>query len=101
MRIDPKKVELIRFNGMPHLIGKVETDPDRVIGVLRWLTAEMDRRYELFAQLGAKHLRDYNRKIARLSAAKQSPSKPLPFVAVIIDELADLMTVWPGQPVST
>lgn len=95
--IDPKKVELIRFNGMPHLIGKVETDPDRVIGVLRWLTAEMDRRYELFAQLGAKHLRDYNRKIARLSAAKQSPSKPLPFVAVIIDELADLMVAYPAD----
>ncbi len=99
--IDPKKVELIRFNGLPHLIGKVETDPDRVIGVLRWLTTEMDRRYELFAQVGAKHLNDYNRKLARRSAAKQTESKPLPFIAVIIDELADLMVAYPGDAEQT
>jgi S-DNA-T family DNA segregation ATPase FtsK/SpoIIIE len=90
--IDPKKVELIRFNGMPHLLGKVETDAERVIGVLRWLTAEMDRRYELFAASNAKHLEDYNRK-----ARRRKEEKPLPYMAVFIDELADLMTMYPGD----
>jgi S-DNA-T family DNA segregation ATPase FtsK/SpoIIIE len=90
--IDPKKVELIRFNGLPHLLGKVEVEGDRVIGVLRWLTAEMDRRYELFAATGAKHLQDYNRKIAR---KKDTPK--LPNIVVFIDELADLMANYPGD----
>ncbi len=90
--IDPKKVELIRFNGLPHLLGKVEVEGDRVIGVLRWLTAEMDRRYEVFAQLGAKHVKDYNRK-----ASRNKNMKPLPFIAVFVDELADLMATYPGD----
>ena len=90
--IDPKKVELIRFNGMPHLLGKVEVDVERVTGVLRWLAAEMDRRYELFAAINAKHLEDYNRK-----AKRRKELEPLPFMAVFIDELADLMTMYPGE----
>ena len=61
--IDPKKVEFIRFNGLPHLIGNVEVESDRAVGVLRWLTAEMDRRYEMFAQVGARNLNGYNRKV--------------------------------------
>jgi S-DNA-T family DNA segregation ATPase FtsK/SpoIIIE len=87
--IDPKKVELIRFNGLPHLLGKVETDHDRVSGVLRWLIAEMERRYEMFAKLGAKNLEVYNRKIAR-----HEETMPLPTIGVFIDELADLMTMY-------
>ena len=90
--IDPKKVELIRFNGLPHLLGKVEVEGERVIGVLRWLTAEMDRRYQLFAATGAKHLQDYNRKIGR---KKDTPK--LPNIVVFIDELADLMATFPGD----
>jgi S-DNA-T family DNA segregation ATPase FtsK/SpoIIIE len=90
--IDPKKVELIRFNGMPHLLGKVEIEAERVIGVLRWLTAEMDRRYELFAAINAKHLEDFNRK-----AKRRKELEPLPYMAVFIDELADLMTMYPGD----
>ena len=62
--IDPKKVELVRFNGLPHLIGKVETEADRAVGVLRWLTAEMDRRYEMFAKVNARNLNGYNRRDA-------------------------------------
>ncbi len=89
--IDPKKVELIRFNGLPHLIGSVETEADRAVGVLRWLTAEMDRRYELFAAVGARNLNGYNRKMGR------DKSKKLPFMAVFIDELADLMHTYPGD----
>ncbi len=91
--IDPKKVELVRFNGLPHLIGSVEVEADRAVGVLRWLTAEMDRRYELFAKVGARNLNGYNRR-----ASKQGDDgKPLPFIAVFIDELADLMHTYPGD----
>jgi DNA segregation ATPase FtsK/SpoIIIE, S-DNA-T family len=90
--IDPKKVELIRFNGMPHLMGKVEADPDRVVGVLNWLTGEMDRRYEFFASLQAKNLADFNHKVSR-----RQDIRPLPYMAVFIDELADLMAAYPGE----
>jgi DNA segregation ATPase FtsK/SpoIIIE, S-DNA-T family len=86
--IDPKRVELVRFNGLPHLLGRVEVEIDRVLGVLRWLTAEMDRRYEMFATVGAKQLADYNRKIGRF---KDQPVAKLPHIVVFIDELADLM----------
>jgi len=90
--IDPKKVELIRFNGLPHLIGTVEVEADRAVGVLRWLTAEMDRRYEMFSTVGARNLNGYNRKIAR-----DKDKKKLPYLAVFIDELADLMHMYPGD----
>ncbi|KAA3656134.1 MAG: DNA translocase FtsK [Chloroflexi bacterium] len=90
--IDPKKVEFIRFNGMPHLIGNVEVDADRAVGVLRWLTAEMDRRYEMFTQVNARNLNGYNRKVA-----KHKTLKKMPYIAVFIDELADLMHIYPGD----
>ena len=90
--IDPKKVEFIRFNGLPHLIGKVEVDADRAVGVLRWLTAEMDRRYEMFTQVNARNLNGYNRKVA-----KHKTLKKMPFIGVFIDELADLMHIYPGD----
>ena len=90
--IDPKKVELIRFNGLPHLIGKVEVEADRAVGVLRWLTAEMDRRYELFTMVGARNLNGYNGRVARHPTLKK-----LPYLAVFIDELADLMHMYPGD----
>ena len=90
--IDPKKVELIRFNGLPHLIGAVEVEADRAVGVLRWLTAEMDRRYEMFAEVGVRNLSGYNQKIARRQDVKQ-----LPYLVVFIDELADLMHMYPGD----
>lgn len=90
--VDPKKVEFIRFNGLPHLIGQVEVEADRAVGVLRWLTAEMDRRYELFSLLNARNLNGYNRK-----AAGNPKFKTLPYIAVFIDELADLMHTYPGD----
>lgn len=91
--IDPKKVELVRFNGLPHLIGNVEVDADRAVGVLRWLTAEMDRRYELFQGISARNIGGYNRKFAAASKAHLR----LPYIAVFIDELADLMHMYPGD----
>ncbi len=90
--IDPKKVELIRFNGLPHLIGQVEVEADRAVGVLRWLTAEMDRRYEMFAQVNARNIGGYNRKVAG-----DKTRKKFPYIAVFIDELADLMYTYPGD----
>ena len=90
--IDPKKVELIRFNGLPHLIGQVEVEADRAVGVLRWLTAEMDRRYEMFALVNARNIGGYNRKVAG-----DKTRKKFPYIAVFIDELADLMHTYPGD----
>jgi len=90
--IDPKRVELLRFNGLPHLMGKVETDLTRIGGVLRWCTVEMDRRFKLLEQESAKDITAYNRKVAR----RKKPST-LPRVVIMIDELSDLMMLAPDQ----
>ena len=90
--IDPKMVELVRFNGLPHLFGKVETDLDRITGVLRWVTREMDRRYKLFETVGARNLENYISKTARKKDAERMPR-----LVVLIDELADLMMRAPDE----
>jgi S-DNA-T family DNA segregation ATPase FtsK/SpoIIIE len=90
--IDPKMVELVRYNGVPHLIGKVETELERITVVLRWCTAEMDRRYRLLEQAAARDLEAYNRKMRRRRDAER-----LPRLVLLIDELADLMMMAPDQ----
>jgi S-DNA-T family DNA segregation ATPase FtsK/SpoIIIE len=85
--IDVKMVELLRFNGLRHLLGKVETDVQRILGVLRWLVAEMEHRYRLLESLHVRDIQAYNRK------AKTH----LPRIVVIVDELADLMMSAPDQ----
>ncbi|MFN8413626.1 MAG: DNA translocase FtsK [Anaerolineales bacterium] len=90
--IDAKMVELIRFNGLPHLYGKVETNLERILGVLRWVVVEMEHRYRLLESAHARDLDTYNRKISR-----KADSKPLPRIVVMIDELADLMMSAPDQ----
>ncbi len=90
--IDSKMVELIRYNGLPHLYGKVETNIDRILGVLRWVVVEMEHRYRLLESVHARDLDAYNRKIARKVDAKL-----LPRIVVLIDELADLMMSAPDQ----
>lgn len=85
--IDAKMVELIRFNGLPHLLGKVETDVQRILGVLRWLVVEMEHRYRLLEGVHARDIAAYNRKA----------KSPIPRIVVIIDELADLMMSAPDQ----
>jgi len=87
--IDPKMVELVRFNGLPHLYGEVQVDLERVVKVLRWVALEMDDRYRRFADASARHLDDYNRKMAR----QDKPA--LTRIVVLIDELADLMMLAP------
>ena len=90
--IDPKMVEMVRFNGLPHLLGRTEHDLDRIGRVLRWVAQEMDRRYRLFAASGARNIDDYNRRIDAGQAGER-----LPRIVVFIDELADLMMLAPDQ----
>ena len=92
--IDPKKVELVRFNGLPHLYGEVETDLDRILGVLRWVVAEMDRRYKLLELHRSRNIVTFNNKMRRM---KTPAEEPLPYIVVMIDELADLMMSAPDQ----
>jgi len=88
--IDPKRVELARFNGLPHLLGKVEVELERILGVLQWLTREMDERYKTFAAAGARNLADYNKHTGKLAGR-------LPRIVVVLDEMADLMMSAPDQ----
>ena len=90
--IDSKMVELLRYNGLPHLYGKVETNIERIMGVLRWVVVEMEHRYRLLEGAKARDLDSYNRKLAR-----RGDGTPLPRIVVIIDELADLMMSAPDQ----
>jgi len=89
--IDPKMVELIRFNGLPHLLGRVETSLDRILGVLQWVVAEMDRRYKLLEESRSRNIDTYNRKM------RAKKDQTLPKIVVMIDELADLMMSAPEQ----
>jgi S-DNA-T family DNA segregation ATPase FtsK/SpoIIIE len=89
--LDPKMVELVRFNGLPHLLGKVETEVERMLGVLQWAVEEMGRRYRLLEEAHARDLESYNRKMQRRHL------KTTPRIVVIIDELADLMMSAPDQ----
>jgi len=90
--IDPKMVELVRFNGLPHLYGKVETNLERILAVLRWTVAEMDRRYKVLEASRSRNLDTYNRK-----ARRHRNIEPMPRIVVMIDELADLMMSAPDQ----
>jgi S-DNA-T family DNA segregation ATPase FtsK/SpoIIIE len=89
--VDPKRVELTGYNGIPHLLGPVVVEMDRVIGALQWMTREMDKRYHMFAQAGSRNIFDYNVKM------KAQGQKKLPYLVVIIDELADLMMIAPEE----
>jgi S-DNA-T family DNA segregation ATPase FtsK/SpoIIIE len=83
--LDPKMVELVRFNGLPHLLGKVETELERINAVLRWIVAEMQRRYKLLESARARDIDSYNQK------ARKPDDEHLPRIVILIDELADLM----------
>ena len=89
--IDPKMVELTTFNGIPHLRAPVVIELERVVGVLQWATREMDNRYKMFNQARARNIESYNRMLIAKGEA------PLPYVVLVIDELADLMMVAPDE----
>jgi S-DNA-T family DNA segregation ATPase FtsK/SpoIIIE len=86
LMVDPKMVELPAYNGIPHLYGQVITDPSQVTGALAWLTLQMDDRYRAFASRGARNIEEYNRRVIHTRSAE-----PIPYIVLIIDELADLM----------
>ncbi|MBI2863733.1 MAG: DNA translocase FtsK [Chloroflexi bacterium] len=85
LMVDPKRVELIAFEGVPHLVCPVVVEMTRVVGILRWVAKEMDERYRQFAEIGARNIQSYNDKMAK------AEKKGLPYLVVVIDELADLM----------
>jgi S-DNA-T family DNA segregation ATPase FtsK/SpoIIIE len=86
--VDPKRVELTHYNGIPHLLSPVIVEPDKVISALKWILAEMDRRYKLFAQAGARNIDSYN---------ENAGFQALPYIVLFIDELADIMLFSPVE----
>ncbi len=96
--VDPKVVELSVYNGIPHLLIPVVTDPKKAAGALHWGVAEMDDRYQKFAEFNVRDLKGYNKKVEEMKQKgdDQAPSK-MPQIVIIVDELADLMMVAPGE----
>ncbi|MDY0939483.1 DNA translocase FtsK [Priestia megaterium] len=93
MLIDPKMVELAPYNGIPHLVSPVITDAKAATTALKWAVEEMERRYELFAHAGVRDIKKYNERVKE----HNEKSGELPYLVIIIDELADLMMVSPGE----
>ena len=94
--LDPKMVELPQFNGLPHLMGPVETDTERIIGVLRWAAREMDRRYKLLELENARNIESYNEALGRRRKRER-----LPYVVIVVDEIGDLMMSRPDETEKT
>lgn len=88
--IDPKRVELSVYDGIPHLVAPVITEGKKSVGVFRWAISEMERRYELLLQAGARDIKSYNK----------SHQPPLPYIVIVVDELADLMAAY-GREIET
>lgn len=93
LMIDPKVVELNTYNGIPHLLAPVVTDPRKAAGCLRWAVKEMEDRYERFAAAGARDITSYNAYLKKKAQIGAGPDEFLPYLVVVIDELADLMMV--------
>jgi len=86
--VDPKRVELTGYNGIPHLLAPVVVDAERVIGALQWMLREMDSRYHKFSDEGVRNIQEYNKK---------HPEHHIPYLVIVIDELADLMMIAPDE----
>lgn len=96
--IDPKVVELSVYNGIPHLMIPVVTDPKKAAGALNWAVAEMTRRYELFAKYNVRDMKGFNAKVESVSQIEdETKPEKMPQIVIIVDELADLMMVAPGD----
>jgi S-DNA-T family DNA segregation ATPase FtsK/SpoIIIE len=93
--IDPKVVELTSYNGLPHLLTPVVTDAQKAASALRWAVQEMERRYEMFAAAGVRDIGRYNELIDTFPVGEGSSGEKIPYILIIIDELADLMMVSP------
>jgi S-DNA-T family DNA segregation ATPase FtsK/SpoIIIE len=90
--VDPKMVELIVYNHIPHMLSPVVTELERVVPTLKWATREMERRYKIFAKHGFRNIDSY-----KLAARRRADLEPLPYIVIIIDELADLMMMAPDE----
>src|SRR5512143_268812 len=102
LMVDPKRVELTTYNGVPHLLAPVVVELEKVTGVLNWVTREMDERYRKFAKSGARNIDDYNTKVEENNAKESAAQEPiLPYIMVVIDELADLMMLAPDETEKT
>jgi S-DNA-T family DNA segregation ATPase FtsK/SpoIIIE len=106
LMIDPKRVELIGYNGIPHLIAPVVVDLEKTTAALQWVTREMDSRYRLFAKHGARNIVEFNAKVAAAEGSRSGTEgrepandelRKLPYIVVVIDELADLMMMAPDE----
>ena len=99
--VDPKVVELMMYNDIPHLLVPVITEPKKAAEALKWAVAEMESRYQKLAELGVRNLSDYNDKLASVQAEAAEdgvePAKPLAYIVVVIDEFADLMLTAPAD----
>ncbi|MFA5873458.1 MAG: DNA translocase FtsK, partial [Anaerolineales bacterium] len=98
--VDPKRVELTGYNGIPHLLAPVVVEIERVVGALQWMTREMDNRYHKFAEIGARNIADYNVRMASPrpgTGTTPQGGRKLPYLLVVIDELADLMMISPDE----
>ncbi|KSU85122.1 DNA segregation ATPase FtsK/SpoIIIE, S-DNA-T family [Fictibacillus enclensis] len=97
MMIDPKMVELNVYNGVPHLLAPVVTEPKKAAQALKRVVSEMERRYELFSHTGTRNIEGYNEGIRRANNERDAKQPTLPYIVVIVDELADLMMVASGD----
>ncbi|SET39833.1 DNA segregation ATPase FtsK/SpoIIIE, S-DNA-T family [Salinibacillus kushneri] len=95
MMIDPKKVELNVYNGIPHLLTPVVTDPKKASRALKKVVAEMERRYDLFSETGTRNIEGYNEYVKRMNSinSEEEEQPLLPYIVVLVDELSDLMMV--------
>ena len=90
--VDPKMVELLVYNHIPHLLAPVVTELERVVSLMKWAVREMERRYKLLAQKGFRNIESFNRE-----ADKRADLEPLPYIVIVVDELADLMMLAPDE----
>lgn len=95
--VDPKVVELSVYNGIPHLMIPVVTDPKKAAGALNWAVAEMERRYKAFAEYNVRDIKGYNDKVPEMPEIEGRKPEKMPQIVIIVDELADLMMVAPGE----
>lgn len=92
--VDPKRVELTLYNKIPHLLTPVIVENEKAVGVLKWAVSEMERRYIVLAEVGSRDIESYNKKMI---SSKDEDSEPLPYIVVVVDELADLMATFPKE----